>query len=63
VGIPLHVEVLRGNRADNKTLRGLLATLRRRFGLREATFIFDGGMSSTLNLAALDEAKMKSPTI
>jgi transposase len=61
-GIPLHVEVLRGNRADNKTLRGLLATLRRRFGLREATFIFDGGMSSTLNLAALDEAKMRFVT-
>jgi len=61
-GIPLHVEVLRGNRADNKTLRGLLTTLRRRFDIREATFVFDGGMSSTVNLAALDEAQMRFVT-
>jgi transposase len=56
------VEVLRGNRADNQTLRGLLATLRRRFDIREATFVFDGGMSSTLNLATLDEAQMRFVT-
>jgi len=56
------VEVLRGNRADNKTLRGLLATLRRRFGIGEATFVFDGGMSSTVNLEALDEAQMQFVT-
>jgi hypothetical protein len=49
-GLPIHVEVLRGNRGDNTTLQGLLATLRRRFGIREATFVFDGGMSSRLNL-------------
>ena len=61
-GIPLHVEVLRGNRADNKTLQGLLVTLRRRFGIREATFVFDGGMSSTVNLAALDEAQLRFVT-
>src|SRR5208283_3212309 len=61
-GIPLHVEVLRGNRADNKTLRGLLATLRRCLGIREATFVFDGGMSSTVNLEALDEAQMRFVT-
>jgi hypothetical protein len=61
-GIPLQVEVLRGNRADNKTLRGLLATPRRRFGIGEATLVFDGGMSSTVNLAALDEAHMRSVT-
>jgi transposase len=61
-GIPLHVEVLRGNRADNKTLRGLLATLRRRFDIREATFVFDGGMSSTVNLEALEEAHLRFVT-
>lgn len=61
-GVPLHVEVLKGNRADNKTLQGLLAMLRRRFGIREATFVFDGGMSSTVNLEALDEAKMQYVT-
>ena len=61
-GIPLHVEVLRGNRADNKSLQGLLATMRRRFGIREATFVFDGGMSSTVNLEALTEAQMRYVT-
>ena len=57
-GIPLHLEVLRGNRADNKTLQGLLATMRRRFGIQEVTFVFDGGMSSTRNLEALNKAQM-----
>lgn len=61
-GIPLHVEVLRGNRADNKTLQGLLATLRRRLGIREATFVFDGGMSSAINLEALNQAQMQYVT-
>ena len=61
-GIPLHVEVLRGNRADNKTLQGLLATLCRRFGLKEATFVFDGGMSSAVNLEALSKAQMQYVT-
>ena len=49
-GVPLHVSVLRGNRNDTQTLQGLLHTLRRRFGIREATFVFDGGMSSRINL-------------
>jgi transposase len=61
-GIPLHLEVLRGNRADNRTLQGLLATLRRRLGIKEATFVFDGGMSSKLNLEALDQAKLQFVT-
>ena len=53
-GVPLHLEVLRGNRGDTTTLQGLLATLRRRFGIREAVFVFDGGMSSKVNLAAME---------
>jgi transposase len=57
-GLPLHVSVLRGNRNDTQTLQGLLQTLRRRFGIIEATFVFDGGMSSRLNLAAMDEARL-----
>jgi transposase len=52
-GVPIHLEVLRGNRADTTTLQGLLATLQRRFGIREAIFVFDNGMSSTLNLEAM----------
>jgi transposase len=61
-GVPLHLEVLRGNRTGNKTLVGLLATLQRRFGIAEVTFVFDGGMSSTVNLDALTEAHMQFVT-
>ena len=61
-GVPVHLEVLRGNRTGNKTLIGLLATLRRRFGIAEVTFVFDGGMSSTVNLEALTEAHMQFVT-
>lgn len=61
-GVPLHVSVLRGNRADNKTLPGLLRTLRRRFGIQEATFVFDGGMSSRINLEAMSQAHLKYVT-
>jgi transposase len=57
-GLPLHLSVLRGNRNDTQTLQGLLHVLRRRFAIREATFVFDGGMSSHLNLEALDEASL-----
>jgi transposase len=52
-GVPIHLEVLRGNRADTTTLHGLLASLKRRFGIQEAIFVFDNGMSSTLNLEAM----------
>jgi len=55
-GLPLHVSVLRGNRNDTKTLQGLVHTLRRRFGIKEATFVFDGGMSSEINLEAMTAA-------
>lgn len=60
--VPLHVSILRGNRADNKTLQGLLRTLRRRFGMTEATFVFDGGMSSKINLEAMSQAHLKYVT-
>lgn len=57
-GLPLHISILRGNRNDTATLQGLVHTLRRRFGITEATFVFDGGMSSQINLDALSEAKL-----
>jgi transposase len=50
--------VLRGNRNDTQTLQGLLHTLRRRFGITEATFVFDGGMSSQINLEAMTAASL-----
>ncbi|MGD9897269.1 MAG: IS1634 family transposase [Candidatus Methylacidiphilaceae bacterium] len=61
-GIPLHVEVLRGNRADSSTLIGLLVTLRRRLGIQEATFVFDGGMKSQLNLEMLTGMELQYVT-
>jgi hypothetical protein len=57
-GLPIHVSILRGNRNDTQTLQGLLHTLRRRFEIREATFVFDGGMSSQINLEAMDAAHL-----
>lgn len=61
-GVPLHLEVLRGNRGDTTTLQGLLSTLRRRFGIKEAVFVFDGGMSSKVNLDAMDQLGLKYVT-
>jgi len=61
-GVPVHLSILRGNRGDNKTLQGLLRTLRRRFGITEATFVFDGGMSSQVNLEAMSQAHLKYVT-
>jgi transposase len=61
-GLPLHLEVLRGNRGDTTTLQGLLATLRRRFGIKEAVFVFDGGMSSKVNLEAMETLGLKYVT-
>jgi hypothetical protein len=57
-GVPIHIEVLKGNRADNRTLLPLLATLRRRFGVTRAVFSFDGGMSSALNLQQMREDEL-----
>jgi transposase len=61
-GVPLHLEVLRGNRGDTTTLQGLLRTLRRRFGIKEAVFVFDGGLSSKFNLEAMEALHLKYVT-
>lgn len=57
-GTPIHLEVLRGNRGDTTTLKGLLETLRRRFGIREVVFVFDGGMSSRFNLQEMEQKQL-----
>ncbi len=61
-GVPIHLEVLRGNRGDTTTLQGLLTTLRRRFGIKEAVFVSDGGMSSKINLEAVESLQLKYVT-
>ena len=61
-GVPLHLSVLRGHRADTTTLQSFVQILRRRFEIREAVFAFDGGMSSKLNLEALEKSGLKFVT-
>ncbi len=61
-GTPLHISVLKGNRNDTKTLQGLLHTLRRRFCIKTATFVFDGGMSSKINLETMTAAGLQYVT-
>ena len=38
-GIPIHIEVLKGNRNDQATVTGLLQTMKRRFGIKKAIFV------------------------
>lgn len=61
-GVPVHVEVLKGNRGDSTTFKGLLATLQRRFGIEEAVFTFDSGVNSKVNLAAIEAEKLQYVT-
>ena len=62
LGVPIHLSVLRGNRADNTTLQGILALLKRRHSITDAVFVFDGGMSSRLNLEALEQNQLEFVT-
>ena len=53
------MEVLKGTRADNSTLKSLLENLKRRVGLKKAVFVFDGGISSSLNLEQMTKEEME----
>ena len=61
-GTPLHLSILRGNRADSSTLRGTIQILRRRFQIQDAVFVFDGGMSSKINLQSLEDEGLEFVT-
>ena len=61
-GTPLHISVLRGNRADSTTLRSTIKILRRRFQIQDAVFVFDGGMSSKINLQSLEDEGLEFVT-
>ncbi len=50
------------NRNDTKTLQGLLHALRGAC-ITAATFVFDGGMSSRINLEAMDKAAWDMPRL
>lgn len=43
-GLPLAYEMLPGNTADKTTLRGMLATIRRRYGAAERIWVMDRGI-------------------
>ncbi|CAF0703309.1 hypothetical protein [Candidatus Methylacidithermus pantelleriae] len=51
-GVPIHGEVLWGNRADSKTLVGFLLTLQGRLGIQERTSVFHGGRKKPQELGS-----------
>lgn len=55
-GLPLAYEMLPGNTADKTTLRGMLATIRRRFGAAERIWVMDRGIPTEEVLAELRAA-------
>jgi transposase len=55
-GLPLAYEMLPGNTADKTTLRGMLATIRRRFGAAERIWVMDRGIPTEAILAELRAA-------
>jgi transposase len=55
-GLPLAYEMLPGNTADKTTLRGMLATIRRRFGAAERIWVMDRGIPTEEFLAELRDA-------
>lgn len=57
-GVPVHGEVLRGSRSDSATLTGLLVSLRRRLGIREAAFVFPAGLKGRWNPKRLRGRKL-----
>ena len=56
-GLPLAYEMFPGNTADKKTLRGMLATIRRRFGAAERIWVMDRGIPTEEVLAELRAAE------
>jgi len=55
-GLPLAYEMFPGNTADKTTLRGMLATIRRRYGAAERIWVMDRGIPTEDILAELRAA-------
>jgi hypothetical protein len=55
-GLPLAYEMFPGNTADKTTLRGMLATIRRRYGAAERIWVMDRGIPTEEILAELRTA-------
>jgi hypothetical protein len=56
-GLPLAYEMFPGNTTDKTTLRGMLATIRRRFGAAERIWVMDRGIPTEEILAELRETE------
>ena len=56
-GLPITLEVYRGNTKDETTVAGTIERLRSVFGVKEAVFVGDRGMLTTKNLERLHEAR------
>lgn len=52
-GIPLSVQLLRGNRSDVKTVSQRIVSLKKRFGIKQGMYVGDGGTVSEMNLKFL----------
>jgi hypothetical protein len=59
-GLPLACEMFPGNTADKTTLRGMLATIRRRYGAAERIWIIDRGIPTE---AVLEELRTSEPQV
>ncbi|MGI0128797.1 MAG: IS1634 family transposase [Thermoplasmata archaeon] len=56
-GLPITLEVYKGNTKDETTVAGTIDRLKRVFGVKEAVFVGDRGMLTTKNLERLHAAK------
>lgn len=52
---PVSVEILEWNIVDKSTIQDKIDTLKKRFGIKEITFIFDRWMKSKVNLKYIEE--------
>jgi len=53
-GYPFYWRVLEGNTQDITTIQGLIQDIKTRFNVKECTMVFDRGMVSAENLAAME---------
>ena len=58
-GYPIYWDVLEGNTADAKTIKGLITKVEKIYGHLESIICFDRGMVSDENLSLLDEKSIE----
>jgi transposase len=61
-GTPLHISILRGTAPTPPPCEALSKILRRRFQIQDVVFVFDGGMSSKMNLQLLEDEGLEFVT-